>query len=163
MTEPATWLDDEDGEEEQECGTGNEANCVFATGVRVIEPIDTDIKSEDVYRDASELAKRRIDEFFADKQMHCGGSIPKRLLHDPQRVKCVVNYSISKAVTRCYAALKHTITDAERAAARKTGDSTRDIKLVNEALKLMARSCVPQEFAGGMLMMYLEFVEGVEF
>lgn len=163
--EPALWLDEEDDEEEEEeeAGDSEEPNCSFVTGVRIAEPIDTEIKSEDVFRDATELAKRYIDEFFVDKMMHCGGSIPKRFLHDPKRVKCVVNYSLSKGVTRCYAALKHTVTDAEKAACRKTGDSTRDIKLVNETLNLMARSCVPQEFAGGILMMYLEFVEGVEF
>jgi len=134
------------------------------TTVRVAEPVEeVKIEAKDVYREAEIAAKRHIDSFFADKQMHCGGAIPKRLLHDPKRVRRVVNYNISKGIRRCYHFLKNTITEEEKLAAKKTGDSTRDIKLVNETLNLLARSCVPQQFAGGILCMYLEFVEGVDF
>lgn len=129
----------------------------------VMESVEITIKAEDIGRDSHESAKGYIDSFFADKMMHCGGKIPKRFLHDKKRVSRVVNYSISKGVKRCYIALKPTITPEEREEAKRKGDSTSDIKLVNETLKMLARARIPQQYAGGMLVMYLEFVEGVSF
>jgi hypothetical protein len=106
-------------------------------------------------------AKSAIDKFFADKMMHCGGRIPKKLLHDPTTISMVINTSIKKGVRLAYRLLEHTITVEEAMLAKKTGDSTKDIKLVNETLQLLASSRVPQQFAGGMLVMYIELVEGV--
>ncbi len=131
--------------------------------IESVESVEITIKAEDIGRDSHEVAKTHIDSFFADKMMHCGGKIPKRFLHDTKRVSRVVNYTISKGVKKCYIALKPTITAEEKEEAKRKGDSTRDIKLVNETLKMLAKSGVPQQFAGGMLVMYLEFVEGVPF
>ncbi len=114
-----------------------------------------------VYKEAAAAAIRHIDKFFANKQMHCGGSIPKRLLHAPQRVNGVVNYDISRAVDRAYEMLDGTISEAEIVTAKKMGDSTSDIKLVNETLKLLKGHAIPQQFAGGIMLMYLELVIGI--
>jgi hypothetical protein len=148
MALSAVWIDEDEDEQE------DYADLLLD---------DVEIKACNVYRDSAASAKRHIDKFFADKVMYCGGAIPKRLLHDPDRVYKAVNYNILKGVSHSYAALRHTITDAERQEARRLGDSTSDVKLVNETLKLLARAGMPRQFAGGMLLMYLELVEGVSF
>ncbi len=126
------------------------------------DPVDSEIKPNELYKDIRALVTHYIDTFFSDKMFYCGGRIPKRFLHDPNRVTMVINYDISKGVLKAYKSLRSTITNEEVENARRIGDSTSDVKLVNETLKILARSGIPQQFAGGMMIMYLDFVEGVE-
>lgn len=72
-----------------------------------------------------------------------------------------MNYDIIKGVDHAYVALKDLVSSEEEARASLTGDATADIKLVTKTLNFLARSGVPQQFAGGMMVLYLEFVEGV--
>lgn len=111
--------------------------------------------------DVRTLARDYVERFFADKRMACGGRIPKYLLHNERRISMVMNYTISIGVDQAYKALEPLLSEAEQEEARRTGEATSDIKLVNETLNLLARSGIPQQFAGGMLLLYLEFVEGV--
>lgn len=108
------------------------------------------------------LAKEYIVHFFCDKMMHCGGKIPKSLLLSEKRISMVLNYDIIKGVEGAYQVLEYLATREDKLMAKITGEVTSDIKLVNETLNLLARSCIPQQFAGGMLLLYLEFVEGVD-
>lgn len=133
-----------------------ELNVIHAT-------ISENIKSNELYKDVRALVTHYIDQFFGDKMMYCGGPIPKRLLHDPTRLTMVINFDISKGVKKAYNALENTITDEEIEEAKRIGDSTNDVKMVNETLKLLARASIPQQFAGGMMIMYLDLVEGVDF
>lgn len=112
--------------------------------------------------DVKALAKQYVEQFFRDKMMHCGGKIPKSFLFNERRMSMVLNYDIIKGVDKAYAALEPTIDEDELAEARQTGEPTRDIELVINTLHLLSSSGIPQQFAGGMLCMYLEFVEGVE-
>lgn len=145
-------LDDLELEDE-----GPELNIVEPDEVEERIPTPRQVTTESINK-----AKGHIDAFFADKEFHCGGKIPKRLLHDPDRVSMVVNYSIINGVDHAYRLLEHTISEQEIMNAAKTGDSTRDIKLVNETLKKIAAARIPAQFAGGILVMYLELVEGAE-
>ncbi len=124
---------------------------------------DEEIEVKNVYKNAEVVAKKYIDQFFADKMMHCGGKIPTRYLHDPFTVNMVVNYSISQAVDEAYEMLKDTITDKEVDIANKYGDATRDIKLVRDVLSICGYAKIPKQFIGGIMIMYLRFVEGVDF
>lgn len=105
------------------------------------------------------LAKFYMQQFFNDKTMYCGGKIPKVVLLIEKRISIVINYDISKGVLKAYEALSSVI---KNEIPKTTGEATSDIKLVNETLNLLAQSGVPQQFAGGMLLLYLEFVEGIE-
>jgi 5-methylthioribose kinase len=98
------------------------------------------LTTEDFFRDVNALAKHYIDQFFLDKMFYCGGPIPKRFLHDAKWITMVIDFDISKGVEMAYKALENTITIDEVEEARKRGDSTSDVKLVNETLKLLARS-----------------------
>lgn len=105
------------------------------------------------------LAKFYMQQFFNDKTMYCGGKIPKVVLLIEKRISLVINYDISKGVLKAYEAMSSVIKNEARSDA---GEASSDIKLVNETLNLLAQSGVPQQFAGGMLLLYLEFVEGIE-
>jgi hypothetical protein len=124
---------------------------------------DKPILPQAFQKSAKQMVLEHIDQFFADKMFHCGGSIPKRFLHDPEKITMVLNFNIIKGIDKAYEALEKTLDPKEIEYAKKTGNITSDIKLVNETLNLLACSKVPAQFAGGMMIMYLEFVEGVEF
>lgn len=112
--------------------------------------------------DVKVLVKQYVDQFFHDKRHHCGGKIPKSFLHNERRLSRVLNFDITDGVVIAYKFLEATLTEKELEISKRTGESTSDIRLVNETLNLLARSGVPQQLAGGMLLMYLEFVEGIE-
>lgn len=118
--------------------------------------------AQDFYSDVKALAKQYIEQFFSDKMLHCGGKIPKSFLFAERRISMVMNYDIIKGVERAYKSLERGLNQREINQAKLTGEATSDIKLVNETLNLLARSGIPQQFAGGMMCLYLEFIEGVD-
>lgn len=122
-----------------------------------------DFTVSEFYSEAKDLAKHYIKQFFEDKMLYCGGKIPRSCLFSDNVVSMVLNFDICAGVDCAYAALEKTITQQEIKLAKITGEITSDIKLVNETLRLIARSGVPQQFAGGIMCLYLEFVEGIEF
>ncbi len=103
-----------------------------------------------------------VDSFFQDKCMHCGGAVPKHLLHNPKRMSKVVNTTISESVDQAYNALEKTIDPEELKKAEQFGNVTDDIKLVNETFNMLANFKIPKCFAGGIMLMYLEFVIGID-
>ena len=108
------------------------------------------------------LAKKYIEDFFKDKMLHCGGKIPKSFLNSDRRISMVMNYDVIMGIDHAYFALEKTIPQEELERARNTGETTADIVLVNETLYTLAKSGIPQQFAGGMMCLYLEFIEGVD-
>ena len=102
--------------------------------------------------DVQNLAVQEIDRFFAQQKMYCGGSISPQILHSPVYLTQVLNTDISHGVDLAYEAIKRgaPVTDEEIAVVLKTLDK-------------LAQTGVPKEFAGGILLMYLELCEGVEF
>lgn len=112
--------------------------------------------------DVRGVVRGYIERFFKNKMLHCGGKIPNSLLFSERRISIVLNYDIIKGVDRAYASLAHLRTIEDVKTAKENGEVTSDIKLVNETLYLLSRSSVPQEFAGGMMLLYLEFVEGID-
>lgn len=145
------WNEDEneDGEEIDE------------TFVDDLNPRELQKFTEQFTHKVRELALDYIDKFFNDKKLCSGGKIPKYMLHCPKRISMVMNYDIAKGVNHAYRVLKEMVTPEEERRASNTGEATQDIKLVNETLNLLSRSGVPQQFAGGMMILYLEFCEGV--
>jgi hypothetical protein len=117
--------------------------------------------AQDFYGDVKALAKQYMEQFFKDKMLHCGGKIPRSFLFAERRISMVMNYDIIKGVERAYKSLEKAMSVAADVA-KQGGEVTDDIKLVNETLNLLARSGIPQQFAGGMMCLYLEFIEGVD-
>jgi hypothetical protein len=119
---------------------------------------------EDFKKDAEDLAKYYINVFFNNKYSKNGNTI-KDLTDSPHSLSTVINTSIISGVQKAYKALNNyiIITQEDLNKAKKNGDVTQEIKLVNETLKVLHKAGVPQQFAGGMMILYLEFCEGVSF
>lgn len=141
------FYEDEDGED------GNDDFC------------ENEVKqfASEFHQDVKMLARQYMEHFFKDKMLYCGGKIPKSLLFSEHRISMVLNYDISQGVQYAYRFLEKEMDIEEIEESRQTGETTNDIKLVNETLNLLAVSGIPQQFAGGMMCLYLEFIEGVDF
>jgi len=124
--------------------------------------LNEDILNSNFKGDILDVAKQYMVQFFQDKPMYCGGCVPRHLLHNPKRISKVVNTTVSDGIDQAYAALEKTLDPQELKRAAQYGTVTGDIILVNETLKMLARHGVPKCFAGGMMLMYLEFCEGVQ-
>lgn len=109
-----------------------------------------------------EFAKSQMIKFFSDKELHCGGKIPHSLLENPKRINLVINLDLDSGIKIFYDYSEKIITEEELAKSKRTGEVSWDIILVNDILKTLAQSGVPQQFAGGMLLIYLELVKGYE-
>jgi hypothetical protein len=117
------------------------------------EDDDLDFYSSPFHDDLREYATDCIENFFKNMMMYCGGKIPKSLLFTEKRISSLFNLDIVQAVDLAYEATNSVSKD----------NKLKDIMLVNETLKLLAKSGIPKYFAGGMLLMYLEFCEGIDF
>ena len=135
----------------------------------IVDDIDEDIDQDDEFSpdqeesvnnfvsnfvpNSKEVAKRWIEFFFQDKMLYCGGNIPKSLLLTNHHISMVMNFSILSSLDYAYEALEKTLSAKEINKCAQTGESTSDIKLVNETLKLIAGFGVPKPFAGGSLIL----------
>ena len=113
----------------------------------------------DFDKNREKTAKIFLDKFFANHSLHTGGPIPQQVLYAERRLNKVLNLSIMEALDLAYEAMGHVGT----VAGSRECDVTDDIRLVITTLHLLADARVPQEFSGGMLCLYLELVEGIEF
>lgn len=119
----------------------------------------------DFRKDTTELAKYYIKLFFETKDAHFNHRIDKNILFNEERILKVINTSIIAGVQQAYEALSKCIiiTQEDINKAKKSGDVTQEIRLVNETLKSLYKAGIPQQFAGGMMILYLEFCEGINF
>ena len=111
-------------------------------------------------KDVLALSKHYIEQFFSDKMFYCGGTIPKYLLFSDSRVSMVLNYDITQGVKRAYKYLEPFYgIDPKN---KSSGESGEDILMVINILNMLEKAGVPQQFAGGMMCMYIELVEGID-
>lgn len=103
------------------------------------------------------IAKKYISGFFEREAFHQGGKIPNSLLLKDAHVSMVINYDIVKGVNSAYHYLA-----AHDLPPNSANDVAEDIKLVLAILDKLAEAGIPQQFAGGMVLLYLKLVEGVE-
>lgn len=126
---------------------------------------DLNIESaEDFRNDAAELARHYIKIFFNNKKPD--NPLPSEYdLLSTDKIYTVLNTSIISGVKKSYKALERyiVITQEDMNKAKKNGDVTEEIKLVNESLKSIYKAGIPQQFAGGMMILYLEYCRGIKF
>jgi len=125
--------------------------------------LDEDILNSNFVDDIIAVTQQYVESFFQDKPMHCGGKVPKHMLFSPKRISKVINTSMSDGIGQAYDALEPTIDPEELKKAEQFGNVTEDIKLVRRILDMLAQPKVPKCFAAGIMLMYLEFCEGVSF
>jgi hypothetical protein len=120
---------------------------------------------DDFRKDAMGLAEYYIKLFFEEKSAHPNANLEKSSLSNKDKICTVVNTNIIAGVQKAYEALEKciVITQEDINIAKKNGDVTQEIKMVNETLKSLYKAGVPQQFAGGMMLLCLEFCEGIYF
>lgn len=107
--------------------------------------------------DLLKLINRQISLFFEDKEMHYGGPIPKRILKTPHYINLLANIDLTKAIDLTYESLgirEEELNDED--------DVPESVQKVINILGECARSGVAKEFAGGILLMYMELCEGIK-
>lgn len=160
----ATWQEEDDGDEDGVVGFADDESEAEEKSDGYSQEQESELRTfaKRFQGDVRSVVKGYMEQFFSDKMLHCGGKIPHSLLFAERRISLVLNYDIVHGVERAYNYLTHLATPDAVEAAKANGEVTNDIKLVNETLNLLARSCIPQQFAGGMMLLYLEFVEGID-
>jgi hypothetical protein len=110
--------------------------------------------ASDIYRDFNKLAEKFIFVFFHEKKMYCGGPIPWKILCSSSYITLVLNTNIIDGIKSAHRILQ---------AYGRIGNefAKNDIECVQNILYLCALSGVPKQFSGGLLLMYLELVEGI--
>ena len=103
--------------------------------------------TDDFVNSANLLAKHYINCFFKNKKTKNGENIPEILLNCPKRTSMVLNANIIESVKKAYSVLDNYIKPSEEdvSHAKRTGDVTQEIKLVNETLKSLCEAGVPQQ------------------
>lgn len=115
----------------------------------------------DFFKDVENLVVEKIDLFFCHQEMHCGGPISKKILHSPPYITRVLNTDISNGVDAAYEALGFPdLAEDFDPKQKKRFDEAQ--AMVSRTLTNLAKSGVPKEYAGGVLLMYLELVKGVD-
>jgi hypothetical protein len=117
-------------------------------------------KSKHFKKDIKKIAKYYIRKFFKNKKGIQGEKLDVSLIYDKSNIEKMINTNILDSTNIIYKTLKDT-SYSEKSKTQK--DVTKDIILVNEALKKIYKSKIPQQFAGGMLLLYLEFCKGIKF
>jgi hypothetical protein len=106
------------------------------------------------------LCQENMGKFFRDKNLHTGGKIPNSLLSNKRRISMVLNYTKNDGITHAFSAIEKfnpNWTYSEK------GEISKDTILIVEILNELSSSGVPEQFAGGMLCLYLELIEGIIF
>lgn len=103
------------------------------------------------------IAKKYMVSFFSDKDSFLGGKIKDDVLLDENNLNMVLNYDIITSVNIAYSSLKeYDIADTF------LGEVPGDVRLVNGILQILSSSKIPQQFAGGMMLIYLKLIKGIE-
>lgn len=101
------------------------------------------------------IARDYMISFFKNKSFSEGGRIPTSLLLSNHNIMSVINYDIINGVKEAYSLL------GQEEDSQESCDFPRDIKLVVHVLNELSEANIPQQFAGGMLLLYLKLVEGI--
>ena len=105
-------------------------------------------------QNANSLVVHHLSNYFKDKMLHTGGNVPDQLLNSHKRISMVLNYTVSNGVDHAHERL-------EFSEGRNNDDENSE--LIVTVLHGIAKSGVPKEFAGGMLCLHLELIEGIDF
>jgi hypothetical protein len=101
-------------------------------------------------------AKEYIDLFFCNRNMYCGGSINRKILHSKNWIDLVANTNVASGVILAYKAMKNAGFKQ-----RKKFGCTEDILFVIDIFKQCALLGIPKCFSSGILLIYLELCEGI--
>lgn len=110
------------------------------------------------FKEIEPIIKQCIKNYFFDKNLHNGKKIENSLLELSYYSSLLFNTSLSDAVIKAYALIEE----------YDFLSSTQDQNVVGEDIMYMLellrdiQKITPQEFVGGMILMHLELIEGIE-
>ena len=111
-------------------------------------------------KDAQSVAKGYIEVFFKDKEHYHGGKIKKEYLYSEKNLSRVLNTDVSSGILEAYSKIKNhpdiVIDEDENA-----GIITDDVRLSMSIFDQCSKRGIPKQFAGGILLMYLDLCEGI--
>jgi hypothetical protein len=116
-------------------------------------------KAKHFKKDIKKIAKYYIKRFFKNKKNITGNKINIKELYSKEKIEKLININILESTKIIYPILEK---DKKYCSKNKKEDVTNDIKLVNEALKKIYKFKIPQQFAGGILLVYLEVCKGIK-
>jgi hypothetical protein len=99
------------------------------------------------------LVKEQISQYFKEKELHCGGPLSDFVLHSDHYINQVSNTDLATCVEKAYKTL---------AAFGHEAGIKDDIGLVLSILAECSESGILKCFAGGILLMHIELLEGLE-
>jgi len=106
---------------------------------------------------AKDIAVENIIYFFSTKDYHSGGSIPISALVNERNITLLLNGNICGSVDRIYKILSYTdLLDEVQDYA------SGDIIFVLKLMSIMSKAGIPKCFIGGMMLIYLELVLGLD-
>lgn len=111
------------------------------------------------YKEIEPVIKICINNYFSDKFLHDGRKIPKELLDLSYYSSLLFNTSISDGVLKAYFLIEENNFLVEK---------IKDDQAISEEIRYMInlirniQKIIPQEFVGGMILMHLELIEGIE-
>jgi len=111
--------------------------------------------------DVKSIAREYMQRFFNGRQMHCGGKIQDRVLWSERNISLVLNTNIEQGVQIAYAAME----EAEYLPTLQVASDSfvaDDIKFIIRILKQCAKMKIPKEFAAGIMLLFLEYCEGID-
>jgi uncharacterized glyoxalase superfamily protein PhnB len=122
-------------------------------------------ESEQIAREFQDNAKalviKHVCNYFQDKSLHTGGKIPVQILKNERRISLVLNSDVSSGIDKAYSALEASSNIIRKKAGKE--QIPEHYMIVKSVLDSIYKSRIPKEFAGGILCMHLELVEGVVF
>ena len=110
------------------------------------------------YKDIEPIIRTCIHNYFADKKLHDGRKISKDILDLPYYLDMVIKTTVSDGVNKAYAIME----DNNFQFSKQSGLVVEDeIKYMVKLIEKISK-WVPQEFVGGMILMHIELIEGME-
>lgn len=131
---------------------------MFDDEVSFEEEVDvSELEISETFENRRKTARRCVETFFEEKELFCGGEIPNNMLLAPDRISMVASTDVCTAIETAYAALEDQAEIDE-----KTEFVTDDIRLVLNVFTECKNKKIPKEYAGGILLLYLEFCIGID-
>ena len=116
------------------------------------EDFDLSLNLPDEILEEPSDARQCIEKFFAEREMHYGGPIPKKMLHS-QRYLEFLKLDISSAVNKIYDSVEVESDFDETSISNET-------KLIIAILDECAMMNIPKQYAGGITIAFLELCQG---
>jgi hypothetical protein len=148
----------DDLEEEINCEHALEKIQLKSQAESVLRDIQV-TKTKHFKKDIKKIAKHYIKKFFKNKKDISGEKIDIKSLYSKEKIEKLININILESTKIIYPILAK---EKKYISKHKKEDVTEDIKLVNETLKKIYKFKIPQQFAGGVLLLYLEVCKGIK-